>query len=170
MKTIAQTLAKRIAVILMLLSVQSCVRFDFGDPHRTGGRAFVRMNWYDYEPSYVDADGLVPYNFYWDTYYSSTPGYYSVYYEYSYRDSRGSHLDAYTANVKVWTNYSYSSRYSNDNYFDLTLYPDGYADFYLKSGSETATNDTASFKTTTKTIGNTTFDVTYKKVQPRKHD
>lgn len=175
METKTFTLASRILIILFFaVLVQSCVRYEYTEPRRTvsDGRAYVRLNWYDYEPSYIDADDIVPYNFYWDNYYRATPGYYDVYYEYKYSDRYGSHIDAYTAKVQVWINYAgtYSGR---DNYFDLNLYPDGYSDFKLKSATETNTTkaqiDTAVFKRVVLSKENTTIQVSYQRAVPRVH-
>lgn len=178
MKTKSNTPFKALMLIMLmpLFLFTSCIYHEEVYP-RDGrdGSAYVRLNWYDNEPDYVDPGSIVPFDFYWNRYYCTSPGYYTVYYEYTYHD--GYHLDtyAYEADVEVWVNrgeahYRYDDgRDGSDTYFDLDLYADGSFDYnvYEKSAKIDTTVTLGIFKTVSKQVGERTCTVTYKKVAPR---
>jgi len=183
MKTDIKKSGNMIFLIIIILGIQSCVYYEVPERDYDGsdgrdGAAFIRLNWFDLEPSYIDASPLVPGDFYWNEYYRSYPGFYTIYYEYTYDDGYRLITDAFEVDIKIWINegeqggYNYDGRDGADNYFDLEIYPDGYYDFYgnLKSGKETNNiTDTTVIKTINKTEGNVSLKIDYRKVTPRLH-
>lgn len=104
------------------------------------GDAYLSLNWSDIEPSYVDAGGVVPYDFVWDTYYRTRPGIYTIHFEYKYRHSYSDVIVPYDVDIEVWIVEGEPGRTNNRNgkdarddvFFDVTLYPDGEIDFFDK--------------------------------------
>jgi len=162
------------SILFIMSFLQSCVYYEQPYPQGSyNGNAYVRLNWSDREPDYVDANGIVPSNFNWNTYYKSFPGYYTVHYEYDYYS--GSHVitDAYDAKVEIWVNRSESSssnsysQYVADNNFELMLYPDGGYDYNLTSGLKSNNVSTKSDTLIQKKNG-MTMRIIISKVEARK--
>lgn len=97
------------------------------------GQSYFRINWEYEEPSYIDAGGVIPTNFYYNTYYETSENNYTIYYEYTEENLYYSVIYPYEIQIEV---FELNNTYNNENiYFDLVLYPDGYIDYYheLKS-------------------------------------
>lgn len=161
-------------VVLVISSLQSCVYYEEPYPQgATNGNAFVRLNWSNREPDYIDANGIVPSNFYWNTYYRTFSGYYTVHYEYDYYS--GSHIitDAFDAEVEVWTNWTesssnnYYSRSVSDNYFDLMLFPDGGYDYDITSSMK-SNKEKDAIDTLIQSHNGMTMKIVIKRVEPHK--
>ena len=170
--------------ISILLSFSSCIYYEDSYPSKShngyDGRAFALLTWYTREPDYVETDRLIPSHFNWDSYYRTYPGIYTVHFEYDY--STGSHIetDAFDATVEIWIKRGevggshYTGANGEDNYFELSLFPDGGFDFYINSRMKSAVID-AHTKTMAKKVSdstltenkNYTMKVVYKRVQPR---
>ena len=157
-------------ILFIMSCLKSCVYYE--EPYPQGsynGNAYVRLNWSDREPDYVDANGIVPSKFYWNTYYKSFPGYYTVHYEYDYNSGGRVITDAYDAKVEIWVHRSdasssnYNSQYVSDNYFELIMYPDGGYDYNLTSSLKSNTSDTLIQKK-----NGMTMKIIISKVEPRK--
>ncbi|HOS84974.1 MAG TPA: hypothetical protein PK199_08670 [Bacteroidales bacterium] len=128
-----------ILTVLALVIMQSCIiEAPEPDPYgRDGrdGRAFFKMNYGDWEPDYIEPGGVIPDNFYWDTYYNTSPGFYTVYYEYVEHTHRGTIVYPYEIEIEVFVmageqgGYRYDGKDGDDVYFELILFPDGY-DYY----------------------------------------
>ena len=73
-------------IAIAIIFLQSCV---YESHYGVDGEAFLKINWVDDEPSFIDAAGAIPSNFYWNTYYKTFPGFYTVYYEYERSSSMG---------------------------------------------------------------------------------
>lgn len=121
--------------LLALTLFQSCVYYDYEGRDGRDGDAFFKINWEESEPYLIDAGGVIPTNFYYDTYYKTNPGYYVVYYEYEYFTEFGRVIEPYEIEVEVF-NYegedgdrNYDGKDGDDVYFELVLFPDGY-DYY----------------------------------------
>jgi hypothetical protein len=115
-------------LIISIATLSSCTYYG---PEAEDGEAFLKLNWFDREPVYVDPAGAVPNHFRWDTYYKTYPGIYYVYFEYEYLSSRGTVVYPYEIEIEVW-NYEAESRYDDgdDVFFELVLFPDGGFDYY----------------------------------------
>jgi len=133
---------KKILFILLAASVyfSSCTYYGHDG---LDGEAFLKINYGNGEPSYVDAGGAIPNNFYWDTFYRTYPGFYTVNFEYTFPGPYGDRIYPYQVEIEVW-NYlgeeggqNYSGDDGDDTYFDLTLYSDGFIEYthdvYVKS-------------------------------------
>jgi len=169
--------------IIVAVSFNSCIYYEEPYPS-TGsdgldGRAYVSLNWYDLEPAYIETDGLVPNNFYWDTFYKSSPGYYTVHYEYDYDNGRRIYTEAFEADVKVWVNrgeyggVGYNGNNGADSYFEMALYPDGGFDFNLTSRTKSNIDSTlippkmGIIDSVTTIKNGLTMTIVYKRVEPR---
>ncbi|MDR0941443.1 MAG: hypothetical protein LBM68_04370 [Bacteroidales bacterium] len=127
-----------VVLAMMVIGLQSCVAYyeepDYGYDGRNG-RAYFKLNWMEQEPVYVDAGGVVPNNFYWDTFYRTSEGIYTVYYESEYQRYGRWYIQSYEVVVEVFQyrgeqgGYYYDGRDGKDVYFELQLYPDGYFDY-----------------------------------------
>lgn len=127
-----------VILAMMVVGLQSCVAYyeepEYGRDGRDG-RAYFKLNWEEQEPVYVDAGGVVPYDFYWDTFYRTSAGTYSVYYESEYQRHGRWYIQSYEVAVEVFQysgelgGYYYDGRDGEDVYFELKLYPDGYFDY-----------------------------------------
>ena len=130
-----------IILAMVVIGLQSCVAYyeepsynNFGSDGRDG-RAYFKLNWGEQEPVYVDAGNVVPYNFRWDTFYRTSAGTYTVYYEYEYIRFGRWYIRAYEVDVNVFQyrgeqgGYRYNGSNGEDVYFELMLYPDGYIDY-----------------------------------------
>lgn len=132
---------KKLAILAMVvIGLQSCVAYyeepasSFGSDGRNG-RAYFKLNWVGQEPAYIDAGGVIPYDFYWDTFYRTSAGTYTVYYEYEYRKFGRWYVQSYEVDVNVFQyrgesgGYYYDGRNGEDVYFELILYTDGGIDY-----------------------------------------
>ncbi|MDR1760995.1 MAG: hypothetical protein LBR55_00950 [Bacteroidales bacterium] len=127
-----------VILAMVVIGLQSCVAYyeepSYGSNGRDG-RAYFKLKWIEEALVYVDAGGVVPQNFYWDTYYHTSAGTYTVYYEYEYYRHGRPYIQAYEVDVNVFQyrgepgGYYYDGRDGSDVYFELMLYPDGYVDY-----------------------------------------
>ena len=122
-------------VILPLIIFQSCVYETHHGSDGRDGESFFKINWEDEEPSAVYTDGVIPTNFYWDTYYRTDPGFYIIGYEYQYFTSHGTVIYPYEVEIEIYNfegepgDYNYDGKDGDDVYFELVLIGDSY-DFY----------------------------------------
>src|ERR1035437_5810552 len=144
MEMILKTVTKRFFLFVLMSTVFcSCINFDNAHPkygsNGYDGIAFVKLNWYDREPNYIETGGIVTNAFYWNSYYQSYPGLYTVHFEYDYNNGIKIVTYAYDANVEVWVNKgelggnNYNGRDGADSYFELALYPNGSYDFTINT-------------------------------------
>ncbi len=128
-----------VILAMVVIGLQSCVGYYeepvvYGSDGRNG-RAYFKLNWAEESPTYVDAGGVVPNDFYWDSYYRTFAGTYTVYYEYEFRSMGRWYVQAYEVDVDVFQYRGepggayYDGRDGEDVYFELMLYPDGYIDY-----------------------------------------
>ena len=185
MKALIKTPVLKIIVLFLLVNtITSCVYYE--EPHPSSGadgyngKAYVSLYWDSREPDYVDADGIVPQNFYWNTYYYASPGFYTIHYEYDYNNGRNIVTYAYDADVEVWVNYGerggrgYNGRDGADNYFDLVLVPDGWFDYTVSSSLKSDTESDSVFiknsgyvDSTIVNKGGYSLKIKYRKSTPR---
>lgn len=122
-------------LVASLLIMQSCIIEAPVGRDGLDGNAFFSMNYGEKEPYFVDAGGVIPDNFYWDSYYKTYSGYYTVYYEYEYFTNMGRIIEPWEIEVEVFNiqgepaDHNYDGQDGNDVYFDLILFPDGAYDF-----------------------------------------
>lgn len=138
--------------VLAIILMQSCIiEAPAPDPYGTDGRdgrAFFKMNYGDFDPDYIETGGVIPNNFYWDTYYKTNPGYYTVYFEYIENTYRGRIVYPYEIEVEVFVmageqgGYRYDGEDGDDVYFELILFPDGY-EYYHDIEYKSENNDTS---------------------------
>lgn len=164
--------------ILALVFMQSCI-IEAPEPSPYGrdgrdGNAFFKMNFGDYEPDYIETGGVIPANFYWNTYYKTSPGFYTVYYEYIENTYRGKIVYPYEIEVEVFVmageqgGYHYDGLDGEDVYFELVLFPDGYEyyhDIDYKSETTTQTKQQIGYNEIEK--NNVKVRTTYYKYPPR---
>lgn len=171
-------------LFVMIQTLTSCVYYEEPYP-QTGfdgydGKSYIRLNWSENEPDYIDVDNLVPSNFYWNTFYRTNPGLYTVYYEYDYYNGYSTITYAYEADIEVWVNrgeaggVGYDGRDGADEYFDLGLYPDGTFDYYESARTKSlsmadTTLRMGAFDTLTVNGKTANMKVIYKRVEPRVH-
>jgi hypothetical protein len=185
MKTYFQYSLKRIIICILISNIcSSCIYYEDAYPtHGTNGRdgrAYVKLNWYDKEPDYIETNGLVPTNFYWNSYYQSMPGYYIVHYEFDYNNGLKIVTYAYEADVEVWVNrgetggMNYNGRNGNDSYFDLALYADGGYDFKQNTSLKNSVDNAIPqvkpmgiIDSVTNTNNGISIKIIYKRVEPR---
>ncbi len=168
-----------VLVLVLLLTIQSCEKGEFGEP----GLAFVAFTWVDSEPDYIEiANDFIPAVFYWDWYYRVDPGVYSIYYEGTRRVSGGLQAYAWELEYEVWENPAKQARYrwdeapnAPDAYFTIELSPSGpkvyHEDIYPdKSSPDTGLNLTIPEVGTSiiveKANHNYNLRLTYKRVMP----
>ncbi|MFO7869277.1 MAG: hypothetical protein R6U95_08280 [Bacteroidales bacterium] len=113
--------------VIVSLLFASC---NYEHIDRDDNEAFLRLNWFDREPAYIDPGGAVPDHFSWNTYYRAYPGTYLIYYEYAYNSSRGDVVYSYEIEIEMWLveEDHYNDR-REDVYFDLEIFPDWH-EFY----------------------------------------
>jgi hypothetical protein len=185
MKTKIQIKLKNIILFVFTSFIfSSCIYYEDSYPSNGtngyDGKAYVRLNWYDREPNYIETDNIVPNNFYWNTYYRSMPGFYTVHYEYDYNNGYKIVTYAYEADVEVWINKGemggvrYNGHNGADSYFDMALYPDGGYDFTVSSGLKSALVDSLPkvkpmgiIDSTTMVSNGISMKIIYKRVEPR---
>jgi len=176
MKTISKKIVKCVILfVVSTFSFTSCIYYE--ESYSISGKAYVRLNWNNRQPDYIATDGIVPSNFYWNTYYRAIPGYYTVHYEYDYDNGYKTVTYAYDANVEVWINHGEKQYYNGvkaaDSYFDMELYPDGGYDFTAYSQLKSnIINENAGVKflgtidSITTVQNGITMKIIYKRVEP----
>lgn len=133
------------------------------------GNAYLSLYAGDLYPSYIDTDGLLPDDFYYDYFYEVYSGYYSVYYEYTYDNGIYLVTDAYELYIEVWVEEG-DYYETEDNYFYLDIWPDGYYDYYLKSGGNNTSKIGDVINKVEKTEGNYHMRATMKRVEVREKE
>lgn len=163
--------------VIALFAMQSCVIESSPAPQgfygRDGrdGKTYFKLNYAYGAPDYIDAGGVVPYNFYWDSYYRTSPGYYTIYVEYFEYTRRGTIVYPFEVTVEVFSfagelgGYRYNGRDGDNVYFELILFPDGYQyyhDVELKSDTNSPGKMQISYNEETK--GDVRIATTYYKL------
>ncbi len=112
------------------------------EPDGRDGRAYISLEWNDYEPTYVDAGtSAIPEFFDYGRFYRISPGNYNIYYE--GEDFYNGHIREYSweMDYEIWVNEGKPRGYDGEDvYFTLELNPWGPENNY-------------SYKTASKTIG-----------------
>jgi hypothetical protein len=167
--------------VIAIIVMQSCIiEAPAPEPAPYGrdgrdGRAFFKMNYGNFEPDYIETGGVIPSNFYWDTYYRTNPGFYTVYYEYIENTYRGRIVYPYEIEVEVFVmagepgGYRYDGKDGDDVYFELILFPDGfeyYHDIAYKSES-TEKQQRTQIGYNESIVNNTKIVTTYYKLPPK---
>ena len=124
---------------IILLSLSSCQK-DFWGYDGFDGRAYLALSWSEAEPEYIEpGSNSIPAFFYWDEYYRTDPGLYTMYYDGYYWD-RGWVEYAWEVDYEIWINYGerggpfYDGMDGLDNYFVIECNPFGpYVFMDLKS-------------------------------------
>ena len=73
-------------VVALFASFALLTSCNIGEDGKDGD-AFLKLNWENDEPTYVNPNGAVPSDFVWDTFYKVNPGTYTINFEYTYEHS-----------------------------------------------------------------------------------
>lgn len=127
---------KRI-LIALTMTVTAFTACNIGN-NGYDGEAFIKLNWSEVEPAYINPNGVVPNDFAWDTYYYTTPGRYIIHTEYerTYNSGR-TVVYPYDTEIEIFVIEGEPGRTrgrdgrdaTEDVLFDLDLFPDGEIDF-----------------------------------------
>ncbi len=124
--------------ILLAMAAATLTACNVGE-NGLDGDAYIKLNWSEVEPSYIDAGGVVPNNFVWDQNYYTQPGTYTIYTEYKriYASTGEEVIFPYSVDIKIFviegepgrTNGRDGQDANEDVFFDLDLFPGGDIDF-----------------------------------------
>lgn len=128
---------KRI-VIILAMAVATLSACNIGEKGLDGD-AYIKLNWSEVEPWDIDVDGLVPYDFVWDTFYYTRPGVYTINTKYAriYSSTGKTVIFPYTIDIEIFIFEGELGRTkgrdgrdaNKDVFFDLELFPGGDIDF-----------------------------------------
>jgi hypothetical protein len=126
MKTLTLTLTS-FAFLITLLTT-SCEKYSDGIP----GKSFMSLSWSTDEPDYIETgNSSFPQSFYYDDYYETRPGYYTLYYEGKVWNGYSFAKYAWEIDYEIWVNPgeishgNYNGLDGADNYFNIDLSPYG---------------------------------------------
>ncbi len=150
-------------LILLCASVAFFTACNIGEDGLPGD-AYLRLNWSNEEPSYVDAGGAVPTNFKWDTYYKTKPGIYTINFEYEYEHSHSTVVVPFSVDIEIFEiEGEYGRTHGRDGkdadkdvFFDVMLFPDGEIDFTHEIVRRTEEDNNSRNNTKSATIEETT--------------
>ena len=140
---------KRILIVLAM-AVTTLTACNIGE-NGYDGDAYIKLNWTEKEPAYIDAGGVVPNNFNWDTFYYTQPGTYTIYTEYEevHYSTNRTVVYPYSVEIEIFViegdpgrTHGRDGRDANeDGFFDLDLFPSGEIDFTHEILPKSATID-----------------------------
>ena len=117
--------------VLFIFSLTSCEKAWHGRDGRAGD-AYIALQWYEAEPTYVDAGtSAIPQVFYWEEYYRINPGFYQLYYEGRIWAGNGFATYAWEVTYEIWEvagergDWYYNGEDGPDNFFTIECNPYG---------------------------------------------
>jgi hypothetical protein len=117
-----------IFVFIITLFTTSCEKYQDG----VAGRVFMSVSWSNDEPDYIETgNSNFPTSFFYDDYYETTPGIYTIYYEGVFWNGSANAKYSWEVDYELWISPGESARSTRDglngldNYFNIDLSPYG---------------------------------------------
>lgn len=115
-------------VAIITLLTFSCEKYEDGYP----GRAYLSISWSNDEPDYIETgNSSFPQSFYYEDYYRSMPGFYTLYYEGYVWNGSSTAKYAWEVDYEIWINPGETAQHDRngfdgaDTYFNIDLSPYG---------------------------------------------
>lgn len=137
-------------ILTIVLTSTSCEKYHDGQP----GRAFISLSWSNDEPDYIETgNSSIPVSFFYDDYYETNTGFYTLYYEGKVWNGTSYSKYAWEVDYEIWINPGEVSDGRSDgldgldNFFNIDLSPFGpYTSSYSARKSNTIKNNIKEIK------------------------